>query len=153
MNKMVIILAGYEQNMADMLSVNPGLNSRFAEKIHFPDFSPGAVQTMLSQKIADEKLVLDDSAAEHLATIAEQLIASPNFSNGRDVNNYFKKLFSQVASRYAVESLAGDGTPSEERQKVTVSDLGAALEQLLKIKAVGTAGERQTQAAKKKSLK
>ncbi len=71
--KLVVILAGYDQNMREMLAVNPGLKSRFPETIHFPDFSAQTVQTMLSRRLSSEMLVLDDRAARQLPVIVQQL--------------------------------------------------------------------------------
>jgi len=36
----VVILAGYEKEMEEFLKTNPGLDSRFPHRIHFPDYSP-----------------------------------------------------------------------------------------------------------------
>jgi hypothetical protein len=36
---MVVILAGYEEDMEQMLQTNPGLKSRFSERLHFEDLT------------------------------------------------------------------------------------------------------------------
>ncbi len=122
--KLVVILAGYEQNMNEMLAVNPGLKSRFAERIHFPDFTPEIVQALLLRKATENKLEVDDCAVKYLsAVVSEHLVASHHFGNGRDVNSYFKSVFSAVAMRCAEHP--------EDEEKVTVQDLYAALVEFL----------------------
>lgn len=50
MGKMVVVLAGYEQQIEELLAVNPGLKSRFSQRLVFPDFSvDDAVQLLLQQ--------------------------------------------------------------------------------------------------------
>jgi hypothetical protein len=50
MGKMVVVLAGYEQQIEELLAVNPGLKSRFSERLVFPDFSvEDAVQLLVMQ--------------------------------------------------------------------------------------------------------
>lgn len=38
-NKMVVVMAGYEKELDQLMKVNPGLKGRFSEKIHFTNFS------------------------------------------------------------------------------------------------------------------
>eukprot|EP00959_Pyramimonas_sp_CCMP1952_P091590 1917107-Pyramimonas_sp.AAC.1 len=46
--KMLVILAGYEADMEEMLKTNPGLKSRFAERLHFEDLSAEQTADLLT---------------------------------------------------------------------------------------------------------
>src|SRR5690606_22869866 len=39
-DRLIIILAGYEEEMSAFLASNPGLSSRFATRVHFPSYTP-----------------------------------------------------------------------------------------------------------------
>jgi Holliday junction resolvasome RuvABC ATP-dependent DNA helicase subunit len=125
--KMIVILAGYEQPMDDMLGVNPGLRSRFSERIHFEDFSVTTVATLLGKKFFARNLAISASVASHiLQAVAPCLLAAPSFANGRDAENYYRKVFGKVADR---SMTAGVSVMTVERV-----DLDRAMQEFLKTK-------------------
>jgi SpoVK/Ycf46/Vps4 family AAA+-type ATPase len=98
--KMVVILAGYEDDIDDMLDSNSGLRSRFSAKLLFKDLSSGSIAEMLQSKLGSLKfggLVLSEAAKSALPTMADQLRNASSFSNGRDVETWAKNTFTQVA--------------------------------------------------------
>lgn len=54
LGKMVVILAGYEHQVDELLTVNPGLKSRFSQRLMFPDFTPKDVLQLLKIKLDKE---------------------------------------------------------------------------------------------------
>jgi hypothetical protein len=71
--KMVVILAGYEAQVEDLLRVNPGLKSRFSEKLHFPDFTPEDACKLLQLELGRQyELELSPEALEQLPTLMQQ---------------------------------------------------------------------------------
>lgn len=50
-NKMVFILAGYEQDIDELMSVNAGLKSRMSERLHFADFSEEDARQLLLMRL------------------------------------------------------------------------------------------------------
>jgi hypothetical protein len=61
--KMVVVLAGYQQQIEDLLAVNPGLKSRFSERLVFPDFDAEDAVKLL-------KMQLDKSYGLEISTAA-----------------------------------------------------------------------------------
>lgn len=120
--KMIVILAGYEKEIDEMLDVNQGLRSRFTERIPFDDFSVETIQDMLLNR-----LQLANSAIDHLADIAGKVKGLRAFANGRDVDAFVKKTEMQVVKRLRVN-------PDQE---VTLDDMNKALQEMVQIK--GTA--------------
>ena len=53
--KMLVILAGYEADMEEMLKTNPGLKSRFAERLHFEDLSAEQTADLLTYQLMHKK--------------------------------------------------------------------------------------------------
>ena len=95
----MVIVAGYEDEMEDFLNSNPGLKSRFAEKIHFPDYSPAELVDIfkLINKKTDYKLTKKAKKMlfEHFKTIYQN--RSKNFGNGRYVRNLYEKIEKRLA--------------------------------------------------------
>jgi hypothetical protein len=60
LNKLVIILAGYDREINEMLDVNPGLSSRFAEAVDFQKLKPESCYQLL-QSTLERKSQLDTS--------------------------------------------------------------------------------------------
>lgn len=126
MGKMLVVLAGYEQGMNDLLKVNPGLSSRFPEEIIFKNMQPEDCFKLLRQKLAEEDIVLD-VGAESLQTLIvakfQALCELPSWGNGRDVKTLAK---STARSTYQA---AGDD-PDDEFS-VSLSDLVGYLDAFL----------------------
>ena len=127
-NNLVVILAGYEREIDDTLLVNPGLRSRFSEKLHFENFSVGATEQMLRLKIMANNLIVDPLANEALNRTAQQLTQIPKFGNGRDVETLAKRVFKAAAKRLC--ALGPDVSLS-----VTEDDLTTALETMMMVRA------------------
>lgn len=97
--QMVVILAGYERDIDEMLQVNSGLASRFSKKLHFADFSVDRVTELLRGELPKKGLVLSAEAEDWIPHAATQLCKLPNFSNGRDVKTLAKEVFDAYAER------------------------------------------------------
>ena len=132
--KLVVILAGYERDIDEMLKVNQGLKSRFTERIHFDDFDEETIYDMLCrgvEKIAAESVVAStdeeifpEECRSHLGVIASRLKCLPGFANGRDVETYLSKLELAMADQYAITESDG----------INISSLDIALEEIIALK-------------------
>ena len=96
---MVVILAGYPKEMADLVATNPGFQSRFPKTILFPDYSDPELVAIL-ELIADKgRYHLTDEAR----TAAEAWFGSHTrgrgFGNGRLARNLFEAAVSRHATR------------------------------------------------------
>lgn len=78
MGKMVVILAGYEQQIEELLAINPGLKSRFSEQLMFPSFTAAETQQLLVQQL-DKRygLQLSEEADTALPGLVEQVGTAP----------------------------------------------------------------------------
>ena len=105
--KLLVLLAGYDADMTEMLAVNPGLKSRFAERIFFHDLTPVATRDLLVLKLESKKIPLEkiDAESDALLELATTLASSEGFANGRDVVSVCEKTYAQVAKR----SMQSDG--------------------------------------------
>jgi hypothetical protein len=98
MGKMVIILAGYEREMNQLLGSNPGLSSRFSEEFILPNMSASRCLELLDKELRESKIVLEglsDSSSslhEDMLNIMVDMASLENWGNARDVKSIAKKL-------------------------------------------------------------
>jgi hypothetical protein len=77
--KMVVILAGYEAQVDALMAVNPGLKSRFSEKLHFPPFTAAeACQQLLQLLLVKGGQQLAPEALELLPGLMQQVRWQPH---------------------------------------------------------------------------
>ena len=95
--RLVVILAGYEKDLDDMIRCNQGLKSRFSEKILFEDFSLSVTQELLCLKLNDVGLELSSDAKAALPNILSGLMSASKFANGRDIDTLSKRIFRTFA--------------------------------------------------------
>ncbi|KAF5265252.1 hypothetical protein FOXYS1_3905 [Fusarium oxysporum] len=105
--KLIIILAGYVQDINTLLGVNPGMSSRFPESIDFDPLTPAScIQLVTSQLQASKtklkgKIPLDLSCLERpdreflteLTNKFKELSEQDSWANARDVKELAKKMF------------------------------------------------------------
>ncbi|KAH8055454.1 ATP binding protein [Aureococcus anophagefferens] len=95
--KMVVIFAGYSGQMDTLLDkVNPGLKSRVSDVVSFPDFGAGAAgvaELMLETK----RLGLPKRS--QLEAALQPLVDAPDWANGRDVENFVRRVAVECAAR------------------------------------------------------
>ena len=122
---LIVIVAGYPKLMETFLGSNPGLRSRFAREISFPNYSPDELVQIL-QKIAKESdYTIDEGAQATLAAIFEGAVRTRGFANGR----YARTLFEQAINRQALRlATAGSDAPydRETLSMVTAVDIKEA---------------------------
>lgn len=98
-DRVVVIVAGYPDEMAAFVDANPGLRSRFPRTIFFPDYTDDELVAIF-QSLCDKGHYL--AADETLAAVRALLARQPRgkgFGNGRLVRNLFERAVAQQASR------------------------------------------------------
>lgn len=115
----VVIMAGYPDEMAELMSSNPGLRSRFPRTIHFPDYTtPELLQ--IAELIAEaNEYVFDDGAQAALAERLDTVPRDRGFGNGRLVRNVFEAAVARHASRV----VDIDSPTTEVLKTLTAADL------------------------------
>lgn len=99
--QILIILAGYPEEMAQLLRTNPGLSSRFASPISFPDFDRENMKELLQQLADQDQIRLPDAvlelAVDHLVTM--QALNPLTFGNARQVIALYEQMKDNLAER------------------------------------------------------
>jgi len=96
---LVVILAGYKDRMDTFFQSNPGLSSRIAHHLDFPDYGAGELMQIARQMLAQQAYRFGEGAEEAFARYLERRIAQPHFANARSVRNALDRARLRQASR------------------------------------------------------
>ncbi|MFI6345690.1 right-handed parallel beta-helix repeat-containing protein [Streptomyces sp. NPDC050560] len=97
----VVIVAGYTQEMAHFLSANPGVASRFSRTITFGDYAPPELLRIVEQQADEHEYRLGPGTDEALLKHFEALPKGPAFGNGRAARGTFEAMVERHAGRVA----------------------------------------------------
>lgn len=102
-DKLIVILAGYTDEMKGFIDTNPGLKSRFNRYIQFDDYSPTELVAIFKLNCSKLSYVLTDDANKKLLEIMTAAFTNRNksFGNGRFARNIFEKTIEKQANRIA----------------------------------------------------
>lgn len=106
-DRLVVILAGYPEEMRKFISSNSGLKSRFNKYIHFNDYTPIELKDILSLNLKNYDISLTKKQEELLINIFENESLLPEHAtngNARFARNLFDKIIEAQANRLAMES-------------------------------------------------
>jgi probable Rubsico expression protein CbbX len=96
---LVVILAGYADRMETFFRSNPGMSSRIAHHLDFPDYAPDELMAIADKMLAMQNYHLGDGAAEALRRYVDLRIQQPHFANARSVRNALDRARLRQASR------------------------------------------------------
>ena len=119
--RLIVILAGYTQDMQMFLGANVGLASRFTKKINFEDYKPDELFTIFKMAAARDNYVLTPEAGEaarlHFAYLYNR--RDKSFGNARTANNFYNAVRQTMANRLL---LSGNVT-TETMSTITAEDI------------------------------
>lgn len=100
-DRLIVIVAGYTNEMMQFIDSNPGLKSRFSHYIDFKDYKKEDLYKIFMYFVQKGKYVVSDDAKLKLKQILVNAISSndKNFGNGRFVRNLFEKTLLKQANR------------------------------------------------------
>jgi AAA+ superfamily predicted ATPase len=107
-DRLVVIVAGYTDKMADFIASNPGLQSRFTRQIEFDDYTADEMFRIFERNAADNSFELDRGARQTLLDHFQEVEGDSGFGNGRGVRNTFEAAIVAHANRIAALSAASD---------------------------------------------
>ena len=96
---LVVILAGYKDRMDTFFRSNPGMSSRIAHHLDFPDYSHGELQQIADRMLDGMSYRFADGAREVFGEYLTRRIAQPHFANARSVRNALDRARLRQASR------------------------------------------------------
>ena len=109
-DKLVVIIAGYPDEMQRFIDSNPGLQSRFTRYINFPDYSEQELYDIFHLYLNKNQYTITDDAAQLLKDNLNYAVAhkTKNFGNARFVRNIFERAVEQQANRLSAKRSISD---------------------------------------------
>lgn len=122
-NDLVVIAAGYPDDMERFLDSNPGLRSRFTKVIAFRDYNPGELEQILNSLLVEGGLTLSADAAAQVPSVIAGLCLSEGrfFANGRSVRKVFEAMRAHQANR--LMTLDASNLSPELLSTITAEDI------------------------------
>jgi probable Rubsico expression protein CbbX len=96
---LVVILAGYKDRMDTFFQSNPGMRSRIAHHLEFPDYDRDELVAIADRMLDAAHYRLDDGARAAFATYLARRLEQPHFANARSVRNALDRARLRQASR------------------------------------------------------
>ena len=120
-DRLVVIVAGYKNEMKRFIDSNPGLQSRFNRYIDFPDYSPEELVDIFKMYMKKNQYTLAEDAEGYLQEQFENAVANKdrNFGNARFARNVFEKSIQAQANRLGGQS----GLTTRQLTELTAEDL------------------------------
>ncbi len=121
---LVVILAGYKNRMDTFFRSNPGMSSRVAHHIDFPDYTPDELFAITEQMALGWNYGFDDDARVALRDYIAARVRQPHFANARSMRNALDRARLRQASRLFDD--AGGATDVLALQTITAADIRAS---------------------------
>ncbi|KAK1223907.1 hypothetical protein PQX77_013213 [Marasmius sp. AFHP31] len=147
-SKLVIILAGYDDDMNQLLRVNTGLSSRFTEEVIFHHMAPDHCLQVLDKLLRKEDVIIQEvqdsssSANAEMRDIIEELSELPGWGNIRDIVTLSKTMIQK-----AFVTNEPGATPLTLASDETVSCFRAMLTERQSRNAPSTGSNRRTRSS------
>jgi probable Rubsico expression protein CbbX len=96
---LVVILAGYADRMDTFFKSNPGMSSRIAHHLDFPDYGVGELLSIADGMLDQQHYQFGEGAREAFDRYLNRRLAQPHFANARSVRNALDRARLRQASR------------------------------------------------------
>lgn len=104
-DSVVVIFAGYPDKMEQFLQKNPGLRSRIAFHVPFPDYTTEELCEIASKIVSNKGMMLSDDATDKLSGIFDVARKEDDFGNGRYARSLIEKAIMAQSSRIIKQDL------------------------------------------------
>ena len=121
---LVVILAGYRERMEVFFRSNPGLSSRIAHHLDFPDYGAEELEAIAQRMLDSMQYRLSKEGLEALRDYIPLRMQQPHFANARSIRNALDRARLRQANRLFAQ--AGPEITREELMTIEAEDLRAS---------------------------
>ena len=120
-DRLIVIVAGYENEMAEFINTNPGLKSRFNKYFNFPNYSGSELLEILLRIIYKNKFIISEEAKGKLTYIINDAI----FAQGQQFGNarFARNLYEQIIQNQFLRVSQLENIEEEHLSEITLADL------------------------------
>jgi probable Rubsico expression protein CbbX len=104
---LVVVLAGYADRMETFFRSNPGLSSRIAHHLDFPDYTAEELEQIAQRMLEEMQYRLSDSGLQVLREYIPLRMKRPHFANARSIRNALDRARLRQANRLFREKSTG----------------------------------------------
>jgi probable Rubsico expression protein CbbX len=117
---LVVILAGYRNKMDLFFQCNPGLHSRIAHHIDFPDYTLEELMEIAELMMREQMYAFDDESRQAFREYLALRVRQAHFANARSVRNAIDRMRLRQAVRLVEQ---GGRIPKEELARIDALDI------------------------------
>ena len=121
---LVVILAGYKDRMDSFFRSNPGMSSRIAHHLDFPDYAPAELLRIADKLLERQNYRFAPGARAAFEEYLTARIRQPHFANARSVRNALDRARLRQASRLFADQ--DRRFTAEELTTIACSDIRAS---------------------------
>ncbi|GAA3932747.1 hypothetical protein GCM10023085_12650 [Actinomadura viridis] len=118
-----VIVAGYQAEMQDFLSANPGLRSRFTRIIAFEDYSSAELVEIVRHRAAHDGYALMPETQSGLFAYFELIRRDDSFGNGRTARQVFETMVERQSVRLKASGRPLEHLSREQLSSFTLADI------------------------------
>jgi probable Rubsico expression protein CbbX len=118
---LVVILAGYQDRMGTFFKSNPGLSSRIAHHIDFPDYNEDELLQITKLMSEAMHYNLDANASKAMQEYIQRRKQQPHFANARSIRNALDRARLRQANRLFNDAI-------QNKKQTTAADLSLITE-------------------------
>ncbi len=124
---LVVILAGYKDRMDTFFQSNPGMSSRIAHHIDFPDYSEPELLQIAGKMVGQMNYQLDAEAEQAMNDYIRLRRQQPHFANARSIRNALDRARLRQANRIFELAMKGSAEVSaQELSTISAADIRAS---------------------------
>jgi hypothetical protein len=120
------VLAGYQDRMDDFFAMNPGMSSRVAHHIDFPDYTLDELLSIADLMLEAESYELSPAAREALSEYLQLRMRRPRFAHARSVRNGLERARLRHANRIYEAARDGHSPTLAELVAIEPQDIRAS---------------------------
>ena len=114
-DRLIVILAGYTDEMRTFIESNPGLQSRFSRYIQFDDYTSNELIEIFCHNLSKYHYHIQDDALCEISRVIEDAVVHKDrhFGNARYCRNLFEKVLQNQANRLCLNGVVEESKLSE----------------------------------------
>lgn len=116
-DNVIVVFAGYPEQMQEFLERNPGLSSRIAFHVNFEDYTTDELCDITKLMVARKQMTITDDAIKKLRKLYESVKGSEDFGNGR----FVRKMLEEAEMNLAQRILDSDETEITDELITTIT--------------------------------
>jgi probable Rubsico expression protein CbbX len=124
--RLVVILAGYKDRMDEFFRLNPGMSSRIAHHIDFPDYTLDELLGIAKLMLGTEAYEFSPEAETAFCEYLDRRMRQPRFAHARSVRNAIERARLRHANRVYEQARAGHQPELDDLIRIEAQDIRAS---------------------------